>query len=124
MQMFWKLLCALVLLLVLGVFSGVDARVEPPQGETNPNVAAAQHDEGKGLEKFLVSFSNNANDEHFKKTEEWIIQNNLEITETVNESYIKFLVAKMSKADGTTLARCVRQLCSAAARGEEGRVGD
>jgi len=46
---------------------------------------------------YLVSFQDDAKKEEFQLAEEWLRNHSAEIVETVNEPYIKFIVAKMGK---------------------------
>jgi hypothetical protein len=54
---------------------------------------------GNGPEPWLISFHDDAETSHFDGVTKWLATRNCPITETINESYIKFLVANMTKAD-------------------------
>jgi hypothetical protein len=52
-----------------------------------------------GAEPWLLSFHDDAETAHFDGVTKWLETRKCAITETVNESYIKFLVANMTKSD-------------------------
>jgi hypothetical protein len=52
-----------------------------------------------GAEPWLISFHDDAETAHFDGVTKWLETRKCAITETVNESYIKFLVANMTKSD-------------------------
>ena len=67
----------------------------------------------------LISFHDTAETSKFEEATEWLKQKNCPISESINETYIKFLVANMTEEHGTfpVKANTVR---SQGAGGQEG----
>lgn len=56
------------------------------------------------VEPWIISFDSDlAETAHFDGVIKWLESNKCAITESVNESYIKFLVANMTKLNGTSI---------------------
>lgn len=55
--------------------------------------------EGNDSQAWLISFLDDAQSAQFEAVTEYLKNSKRPITESVNESYIKFLVANMTKAD-------------------------
>lgn len=112
--MVWKqvLRVSIVLLACLGA---VLARVgEEPEGQPAmkmpaeampkpPTSSMSGSVEGSGAEAWLISFLDDAQASQFEAAVKYLGEHDSKIVESVNESYIKFLVANMTKADAKLL---------------------
>lgn len=93
-------LFALTVLVLVCLACIVHAREEQPPSHSFSGAeksSDAAVDNAKKVEAWLISFLDNAEDVQFEKTVEHIKSLNRPITESVNESYIKFLVANLTK---------------------------
>lgn len=75
------------------------SEAQPPASETkSPSPEGEKATDRR--QPYLISLHNKATDKHFEDLNLWLNNKNINITESINEVYIKFLVANMTHLEG------------------------
>jgi len=70
---------------------------EIPEGSTNMQTTDTTSGNDTSI-GYLISFHDNASGDHLRNVTDWLSIKNITISETVNETYIKFIVANMTES--------------------------